>query len=450
MKNDLLSFVIPVLNEEESLKELHQRIMEQVSSLNHGYEIIFIDDGSTDSSWHVIADLIEESEGKVKAVRFRRNFGKARALATGFEMAQGDIVFTMDADLQDDPKEIPHFIEKLKQGYDIVSGWKKIRHDPWHKVLPSRVFNKLLSTLVGVQLHDHNCGFKCYRKEVVKSVALYGEMHRMVPSLASIKGFRSTEIVVEHHARQFGQSKYGIKRFARGFLDMLTVTFLKNYRERPLHLMGGIAVGSFGVAALLLGLSAVLPWMNNTLNALAQVILSASAPLFAIGLLSELVVSKDESFSFDNLVVEELDYNKVSEVQAKLQQAIKKMPTAVASGKALVVDDDYGIRSLLKFQLQELGFEVKTATNGLEALTTIEKDTEIVLLDLMMPEKDGIQCLREFRARNLPAQVIMVSANGQVERAVDAMKEGAFDYIQKPFDPDALETVVRNAQHACH
>ena len=214
--------------------------------------------------------------------------------------------------------------------------------------------------------------------------------------------------------------------------------------------MGGIAVGSFGVAALLLGLSAVLPWMNNTLNALAQVILSASAPLFAIGLLSELVVSKDESFSFDNLVVEELDYKKVSEVQAKLQQAIKKMPTAVASGKALVVDDDYGIRSLLKFQLQELGFEVKTATNGLEALTTIEKDTEIVLLDLMMPEKDGIQCLREFRARNLPAQVIMVSANGQVERAVDAMKEGAFDYIQKPFDPDALETVVRNAQHACH
>ena len=450
MKNDLLSFVIPVLNEEESLKELHQRIMEQVSSLNHGYEIIFIDDGSTDSSWHVIADLIEESEGKVKAVRFRRNFGKARALATGFEMAQGDIVFTMDADLQDDPKEIPHFIEKLKQGYDIVSGWKKIRHDPWHKVLPSRVFNKLLSTLVGVQLHDHNCGFKCYRKEVVKSVALYGEMHRMVPSLASIKGFRSTEIVVEHHARQFGQSKYGIKRFARGFLDMLTVTFLKNYRERPLHLMGGIAVGSFGVAALLLGLSAVLPWMNSTFSALAQVILSASAPLFAIGLLSELVVSKDESFSFDNLVVEELDYNKVSEVQAKLQQAIKKMPTAVASGKALVVDDDYGIRSLLKFQLQELGFEVKTATNGLEALTTIEKDTEIVLLDLMMPEKDGIQCLREFRARNLPAQVIMVSANGQVERAVDAMKEGAFDYIQKPFDPDALETVVRNAQHACH
>jgi len=237
MKNNLLSIVIPVLNEEESLRELYRSIEEQVLRTGYDFEVIFIDDGSTDTSWSVISDLITKTSGKVQGVRFRRNFGKARALSTGFEMAKGEIVFTMDADLQDDPKEIPHFIEKLRQGYDIVSGWKKVRNDPWHKVLPSRVFNKLLSTLVGVELHDHNCGFKCYRKEVVKSLNLYGEMHRMVPSLASINGFRSTEIVVQHHARQFGQSKYGVKRFARGFLDMLTVTFLKNYRERPLHLM---------------------------------------------------------------------------------------------------------------------------------------------------------------------------------------------------------------------
>ena len=302
MKNNLLSIVIPVLNEEESLRELYRSIEEQVLRTGYDFEVIFIDDGSTDTSWSVISDLITKTGGKVQGVRFRRNFGKARALSTGFEMAKGEIVFTMDADLQDDPKEIPHFIEKLRQGYDIVSGWKKVRNDPWHKVLPSRVFNKLLSTLVGVELHDHNCGFKCYRKEVVKSLNLYGEMHRMVPSLASINGFRSTEIVVQHHARQFGQSKYGVKRFARGFLDMLTVTFLKNYRERPLHLMGGISASSVILALCLYGLSAILPGMAAFLNSIALTTLSAAAPLFGIGLLSELIVSKYNSSGTDTLI----------------------------------------------------------------------------------------------------------------------------------------------------
>jgi len=262
LNNDLLSFVIPVLNEEESLEELYRRIQEQVLATQYDFEIIFIDDGSTDSSWRVITKLINQAQGKVSAVRFRRNFGKAQALATGFELAEGNIIFTMDADLQDDPKEIPRFIEKLNQGYDIVSGWKKVRHDPWHKVLPSRVFNKLLSTMVGVELHDHNCGFKCYRREVVKTVVLYGEMHRMVPSLASIKGYRSTEIVVKHHPRQFGQSKYGIKRFVRGFMDMLTVSFLKNYQSRPLHLMGGISAATVLTAGSLHHNSTVCHWSS--------------------------------------------------------------------------------------------------------------------------------------------------------------------------------------------
>jgi len=449
MKNNLLSIVIPVLNEEESLRELYQRIEEQVLKTEYQFEVIFIDDGSTDSSWCIISDLIAKTEGKVQGVRFRKNFGKARALSTGFQMANGEIVFTMDADLQDDPKEIPHFIEKLKQGYDIVSGWKKIRNDPWHKVLPSRIFNKMLSTFVGVALHDHNCGFKCYRKEVVKNLYLYGEMHRMVPSLASIKGFRSTEIVVKHHARQYGQSKYGVKRFARGFLDMLTVTFLKNYRERPLHLMGGVSATSIVVAICLTGLSAILPETNIILNNLALVTLSAAAPLFGIGLLSELIISKENSSRADNLIAEKLAYSNPKITNTTVIEPVylekRRRPK-----KALVVDDDPGIRTLLEFHLQELGFEVKTASNGTEALETIDLDTEIVLLDMMMPEKDGIQCLKEFRSRNIPAQVIMISANGQVERAVDAMREGAFDYIQKPFDPDAIETVVRNAERVCH
>jgi dolichol-phosphate mannosyltransferase len=200
----------------------------------------------------------------------------------------------MDADLQDDPKEIGRFLAKLEEGHDIVSGWKRVRHDPWHKVLPSRVFNRMLSNLTKTPLHDHNCGFKCYRAEVVKQVALYGEMHRMIPALGSIHGFKSAEIEVEHHARRFGRSKYGVKRFLRGFFDMLTTHFLQNYRERPLHLIGGmaalaVALGTGAVASSLLVASGSLA--ASLLMTLGGCLVASSLPLIAVGFFAELVVA---------------------------------------------------------------------------------------------------------------------------------------------------------------
>lgn len=451
MQKGLISFVVPVLNEEESLEELYSRISKEVENIDNDFEIIFIDDGSTDNSWSVIENIIQKSEGKCSAIRFRKNFGKARALSAGFKKAEGEIVFTMDADLQDDPKEIPHFLEKLSQGYDVVSGWKKVRHDPWHKVLPSRVFNKMLSTLVGVHLHDHNCGFKCYRKEVVKDISLYGEMHRMVPSLASIKGYKSAEVVVKHHPRKFGKSKYGVKRFLRGFMDMITVSFLKNYQERPLHLMGGTALVSFFIGTLSYALSLLLSWpqmLSELLSQISSAFISASLPLFAIGLLSELVISrrKEERLSPQN---KDINLNsKSSEVSyvypEKVNEMLKSKSTS-EEAKALVVDDDPRIRRLLEYQLNELGFEVLQAKNGEEAIEMLDDSISIILLDIMMPKKDGIQCLKEVKRQNSNTEVIMVSAHGQVDKAVEAMKNGAFDYLQKPFSHEELELVVTQA-----
>ena len=247
-----ISFVIPAMNEEESLEELVDRIDQNVGTAN--YEIILIDDGSTDDTWTVIQALADINIA-VRGLRFRSNRGKAAGLQAGFDVAEGDLIFTMDADLQDDPKEIPRFIEKIQEGYDLVSGWKAVRHDPWHKVLPSRVFNRMLSHFSQVKLHDHNCGFKCYRREVAKSIKLFGELHRMVPSLAGMQGFKVTEIVVEHHARRFGVSKYGVERFIRGFSDMLTMGFLRVYRERPSH-FANFCAAMYGAVAFFLAATA--------------------------------------------------------------------------------------------------------------------------------------------------------------------------------------------------
>ncbi|MEM6822122.1 MAG: glycosyltransferase family 2 protein [Verrucomicrobiota bacterium] len=242
MKPKLVSFVIPVMNEEKTIRTLYFRISAAMSRLGIEHQVIFIDDGSQDTSWDEISYLANKQPQQVIGIQFRSNQGKANALAVGFKKATGDLVFTMDADLQDDPKEISRFVSKIEDGYDVVSGWKQQRYDPWHKVLPSRVFNRMLSNLSGVQLHDHNCGFKCYRAAVVKDVRLYGEMHRMIPSLGKIHGYRSTEIIVQHHPRLHGVSKYGVKRFLRGFMDMWTIYFLRNFRERPSHCLGAMAM----------------------------------------------------------------------------------------------------------------------------------------------------------------------------------------------------------------
>ena len=243
----LYSVVIPVFNEAESLAKLIDELQAVGSDHQHGSEIILVDDGSTDHSWQVISDLAEKND-LVTGLRLRRNFGKAAALSAGFEVAEGEFIFTMDADLQDDPKEIPDFLAKLESPkFDVVSGWKKIRHDPIHKTFPSKIFNWLVSRLTGVKLHDHNCGFKCYRREVLSEIDLYGEMHRFIPVLANARGFQVGELVVEHRKRQFGVSKYGFKRFFKGFLDLLTVYFLTGYRQRPQHLLGAFGLGSFSL-----------------------------------------------------------------------------------------------------------------------------------------------------------------------------------------------------------
>jgi dolichol-phosphate mannosyltransferase len=246
-----LSLVIPVCNEAQSLAPLHQEIAAAARGDGFEVELILVDDGSRDASWDKIVELAA-ADPRVRGIRLRRNFGKAAALAAGFDAADGEIVFTLDADLQDDPGEIPRFLEKLDQDLDVVSGWKRVRHDPWHKVIPSRIFNWLVGRLTGVKLHDHNCGFKCYRREVLSEVRLYGELHRFVPVLAAARGFRVGEIEINHRPRQFGKSKYGARRFFKGFLDLLTVKFLTGFSQRPSHLLGGLGLLFFFFGAIAL------------------------------------------------------------------------------------------------------------------------------------------------------------------------------------------------------
>jgi glycosyltransferase involved in cell wall biosynthesis len=250
-----ISFVIPVKNEEASLDELINRISETMSQNypNENFEIIFIDDGSSDNSWNMMVLASEKLKDVVTAIRFRRNMGKALALEAGFRACRGGIVFTMDADLQDDPKEIPRFIHKLDQGFDLVSGWKRKRYDPLSKTLPSKIFNGVTSKLTGVKLNDFNCGFKCYRKEVIDKIHLYGEMHRYIPVLAAELGYSIGEIEVEHHPRVHGESKYGWERYVRGFIDLLTVLATTRWLAKPGHLLGGIGVllGLIGLGSLI-------------------------------------------------------------------------------------------------------------------------------------------------------------------------------------------------------
>lgn len=286
-----LSIVIPVYNEQESLHSLHAELDAILRRMACHAEIIFIDDGSTDDSWSTVEGLCVQDE-RVSALRFRRNFGKAAALAAGFALARGGVVFTLDADLQDDPAELPRFLEKIETGYDLVSGWKRVRHDPWHKTLPSRIFNRMVSSLTGVHLHDHNCGFKCYRDEVLDEIQLYGEFHRFTPVLASAKGFRIGEIEVHHRPRRFGVSKYGWARFMKGFIDLLTVKFLTSYQHRPQHFLGsmGLACCSLGFLGMLYLMSlwclTLWGWDYGPIGTRPLLIFSATAVLLGAQMLS--------------------------------------------------------------------------------------------------------------------------------------------------------------------
>lgn len=275
----MLSIIIPVYNEEESLKALHTEIVQACTANQVEFEVLFVDDGSRDGSWEAIRS-ISDGDRRVQGCRFRRNFGKAAALTAGLSAARGDTIMMMDADLQDNPVEIPRFLEKLKEGFDVVNGWKVRRLDPWHKVYPSKVFNWLVGRLTGLKLHDHNCGFKCFRREVGEEIRLYGELHRFVPVLAYARGFRIAEIDVHHRSRQFGHSKYGFNRFVRGFLDLLTVKFLTGYGQRPQHLLGTTGLLCFGAGALgLLYLACVWAVGNTFAPILTQIGFSATASL---------------------------------------------------------------------------------------------------------------------------------------------------------------------------
>lgn len=299
----MLTTVIPVFNEVESLESLYRELDAVARQQGYDLDIVFVDDGSSDGSWRVI-ERLAEADPRVRGIRFRRNFGKAAALSAGFAAARGDFVMTLDADLQDDPAEIPRFLAHMDEGFDVVSGWKKVRHDPWHKVFPSRIFNALVSKLTGVRLHDHNCGMKCYRREVLGEVRLYGELHRFVPVLAHARGFRVGELVINHRARKFGQSKYGVRRFVKGFLDLLTVKFLTGFGQRPQHLLGTIGLASFVVGTLgliylaLYWLTAQLypQWNLMPLHQRPAVIYSMGAlllgcQLMSIGFLAELITA---------------------------------------------------------------------------------------------------------------------------------------------------------------
>jgi glycosyltransferase involved in cell wall biosynthesis len=291
-----LSVIVPVLQERGSLPELYRRLTEVLGEVNQEYEIIFVDDGSTDGSVQLCRSLVE-SDSHVTLVELRRNFGKATALQAGFQVAKGSIIITMDADLQDDPAEIPRFLAALDEDVDLVSGWKKNRQDPITKTLPSKLFNFATSLLTGIKLRDFNCGFKAYRREVVQSLDLYGELHRYIPVLAHANGFRTGEIAVTHHPRVFGKSKYSFERFLRGAFDLITVLFLGSFKRRPLHLFGLIGIALFGIGVLIDAYLSILwltgtAWIGNRpLLIFGTLLIIVGVQVVIFGLLAEMVTA---------------------------------------------------------------------------------------------------------------------------------------------------------------
>lgn len=287
-----ISIIIPVYNEDESILELYEKLYNTLSLLDKTYEIIFIDDGSTDNTFEKIKSI---RDSKVKIVKFQRNYGKAAALSCGFKKSKGDIVITLDGDLQDDPKEIPRFIEELKN-YDMVSGWKNKRQDPVSKTLPSKYFNWLTRFITGVKINDFNCGYKAYNNYVVKNINIYGELHRYIPALAYWKGYSVGEIQVEHHPRIHGESKYGVERLLKGFLDLITVTFLMMYKKRPLHMFGGIGF-LLGFTGVLISVYLMVLWTtgerigDRPLLMLGILLTVIGAQFVSLGLIGELITN---------------------------------------------------------------------------------------------------------------------------------------------------------------
>jgi glycosyltransferase involved in cell wall biosynthesis len=330
----MLSIIVPVLNEKRSLSQLVKEIVTVCDEQEIEFELIFIDDGSTDGSWNQI-DELSKSEQRVSGIRFRRNFGKAAALTAGMRAATGDRILMMDADLQDDPVEIPNFLAKLEEGFDVVNGWKERRLDPWHKVYPSKVFNWMANAITGLTLHDHNCGFKLFRSDVVSEIRIYGDLHRFIPILAHARGFRVSEISVHHRERKHGHSKYGVTRFLRGFLDLLTIKFLTGFGQRPQHMLGAFGLLFFLVGMLGLGFLSFVWIGTNVLwfdfspigsrpllaYSVAAALLGAQA--ISLGLLAELLVAYTGKEADTYSIVEQTE-NEEEEIEPELIENSEK------------------------------------------------------------------------------------------------------------------------------
>ena len=294
----MISVVIPVHNEERSLALLYDELDSALQQLGQPWEALYVDDGSTDGTYSALIRLHDAQENVV-VVRLRRNFGKAAALAAGFAQAKGDVIVTIDGDLQDDPAEIPKLLAKLDEGFDLVSGWKTKRRDPLRRRIPSKLFNTVTGWVSGVHLHDMNCGLKAYRAEVVRGLRLYGELHRFTPVLADQRGYRIAEVSVNHRPREHGRSRYGIERYLRGFFDLLTVSFIGRYRQRPLHLFGGVglllSVVGFGILVYLT-IDKMLGHAigGRPLLILGVLLVVVGIQIFSLGLITELITSHHE------------------------------------------------------------------------------------------------------------------------------------------------------------
>jgi glycosyltransferase involved in cell wall biosynthesis len=294
----VISVVVPLHNEERSIALLYEELQASLDPLGEDWEAVFVDDGSTDGSLSALTRL-HAREDNVRVVRLRRNFGKAAALAAGFAQAAGDRVVTIDGDLQDDPSEIPRLLAKLEEGFDLVSGWKARRRDPLSRRIPSKVFNRVAGWMSGLRLHDMNCGLKAYRAEVVRSLVLYGELHRFIPVLAHEQGYRVGELPVNHRPREHGRSRYGLERYLRGFLDLLTFSFMGRYRHRPLHLFGGLGLLLGGSGVVLLAYLTVVKLTGHAIGqrpllTLGVLLVVVGMQFFTLGLISEMITSHHE------------------------------------------------------------------------------------------------------------------------------------------------------------
>jgi dolichol-phosphate mannosyltransferase len=294
----VISVVVPVHNEERSIGLLHEELQAALDPLGEEWEAVYVDDGSTDGSFSALTRL-HAREDNVRVVRLRRNFGKAAALAVGFAQAAGERVVTIDGDLQDDPSEIPQLLAKLEEGFDVVSGWKTRRRDPLSRRLPSKLFNWVAGWMSGLHLHDMNCGLKAYRAEVVHNLVLYGELHRFIPVLAHEQGYRVAELPVNHRPREHGRSRYGMERYLRGFLDLLTVSFMGRYRHRPLHLFGGLGLLLGGSGVVLLVYLTIVKLTGHAIGqrpllTLGVLLVVVGMQFFTLGLISEMITSHHE------------------------------------------------------------------------------------------------------------------------------------------------------------